>query len=114
MGELSKIVFTPRQEKEVEVLGHKVVFRGLTTRDTLEMNWDYAALTDKEADQNPKLMLKNMIEMLAPSIVSIDGAVPENKAEAMEFLLNQNQATVIELFSKSSIVPSTTAEEIKN
>ena len=113
MGNLAKIVFSAKQEKEVEVLGHKVVFRSLTTRDSLEMDFDYAELAKEENKNNPKAMLKNMIELLAASIVSIDGVAPENRQETKEWLLDQEQTSVIEIFTKSTIIPTST-EEIKN
>jgi hypothetical protein len=117
MGKLSSIIFTEKQQKEAEVLGHKIVFKSLTTRDTLSLNLDYKTITG-EANAaegiDAKAMLGNMLEMLSASIVSIDGIAPDNKAETMEFLLNQEQATILELFSKSSIGGVVTAEEIKN
>jgi hypothetical protein len=116
MGKLSSIVFNTVQQKEVEVMGHKIVFRNLTTRDALSMNLDYKTIAGAKEGEgiDAKAMLGNMLEMLASSIVSIDGVESENKADAMEFLLNQEQATVIELFSKSTMGSGVTAEELKN
>jgi len=125
MGELSKVIFKEVAVKEIEVLGHKIVIRGLTTRDSLEMDVDYTDIMKetpkakegeetKEPAINLKAMIQNMIEVLSSIIVSIDGITPDNRNETKAFLLDQEQSIVSEIFSKADVYSTKAAEEIKN
>ena len=119
MGELSKLVFKEVQQSDIEVMGHKIVLRSLTTRDSLEMDVDYANMLEetKEGEEpkvDMKAMIKNMVEMLSSIIVSIDGIKPENREETKDFLLSQEQSVLSEIFSKADVYGSKVAEEIKN
>jgi hypothetical protein len=109
---LAKVIFKEAPTKEFEVMGKKIVVRGLTTRDTIEMDIDFEAMSNSNGG-DIKLILKNIIEMLASTLVSIDGQTPDNRADAKEFLLNQEQEVVMEIFKQSDLFGTKATEEIK-
>jgi hypothetical protein len=109
---ISKIVFSKDVEKEIEVGGHKIVVRKLTTRDTLGLEVDMSALGDEKADI--KTMLTSTIDILSSIIVSVDGEKSEGKEDAKEFLLNLEQKYISEIFTKASIGGDVTEQELKN
>ena len=101
---LSSIVFKANPTREVEVLGKKIIVRGLTTKDTLDMDinllefMESAAGSDKQTDL--KTIVKGMIEFLAAAIVSIDGQIPESKEETKQFLLDQDYGIISAIFAE--------------
>jgi hypothetical protein len=109
---ISKIVFSKDAEKEIEVGGHKIVIRKLTTRDTLGLEVDMSALGDEKADL--KTMLASTIDILSSTIVSVDGEKADGKEDAKEFLMNLEQRFVTEIFTKSQIGGEVTEQELKN
>lgn len=108
---LAKVIFKENPTKEFEVMGKKVVVRGLTTKDTLDMDIDFEQMSSDSA--NIKFMLKNVIEILASILVSIDGNTPDNREESKEFLLNQSQDVVMEIFKQADVFGTKNADEIK-
>lgn len=111
---LAGIVFSPSQERVIEYKGHKVVVRNLTTKDTIEMSLDFKSMTAESADETSiKAMLSNVVEILSSIIISIDEQKPDNREEAKNFLLNQSQNDVMELFKQANVF-GVTGEEIKN
>lgn len=106
---LANISFSKNPQREIVVMDKKIVIRSLTTKDTLEMNVDYAAFAaagedGKEGKENfdIKKMLSNVVEILSSSIVSIDGQVPDSREELKSFLLAQEQEVVLAIFKEAN------------
>jgi hypothetical protein len=111
---LKNIIFTPTPVKEIEYLGHKIVIKALTLRDTLEMNLDFKAMSSTAEDADLKSMLSNTIELLCSVIVSVDGEKPDNREDTREFLLAQGQKDIMELFKLANVFDGDQKETIKN
>jgi len=111
---LSSIVFKEHPTREFEALGKKIVVRGITARDTLDMDMDLLDFMTKEGtDIDLRTTVKGMIEYLSAAIVSIDGEKPENKEETKNFLLDQEQGVVIQIFAAANAQEIQTAAEVK-
>lgn len=108
MGKLSDIVFKASLTKEFDVMGHKVVLRSLTTKDTIELN-----LEDK-SDFKTKDLLEFALKILSKAIVSIDGIVPDNGEEVIKYLETQDAEVVLNLLSKYQDISNVSETEIKN
>ena len=112
MGNLSKIVFGKNVEHSFELEGHTFVVRKLTARDVMNLEIDASEMQKEEVTL--KTMLQSTIDVLASVIVSIDGEVPDNKAETKEWLLGQEQSLINEIFTKSEIYGKDLSEDLKN
>ncbi len=95
---LADIVFKAPETKEIEVMGHKISIKTLTTKDTLEMDFDYSQLGE---DQSIKGILTGAVELLASMIVKIDDIEIKERNDIKEFLLNQEQSVIMEIFTKA-------------
>jgi hypothetical protein len=112
---LEKLVWGGEVQKEfeIEIKGakHKIVLRSLNTEDTLSM--DLNIMNQEKPDTNA--ILKDAIEMLGRSIVSIDGNVPDNISETKEFLLKKTQTgDVFKILEKFQTLSEDVQAEVKN
>jgi len=111
---LSSIVFKENPTREFEALGKKIVIRGITARDTLDMDMDLLEFMTKEGDEiDLRTTVKGMIEYLAAAIISIDGEKPESKEETKNFLLDQEQGIVIQIFAAANAEAAEAIQEAK-
>ncbi len=111
MSKLSEIVFKPVLSKEVESFGHKVTLRALNTKDNIDL--DLRPTPDGEKLNN-KDVLVLATKILSTSLVSVDGIVPDNSKEVIDFLEQQDSEVVLDLLSKYQEMTGVTEEEIKN
>jgi hypothetical protein len=111
MGKLSEIVFKPILTTEVESFGHKVTLRSLTSKDEMELN-----LPSIQEGQilNKAAILELAYKVLPKSIVNVDGIIPDNSSDILEFLQKQDSEVVFDLLSKHQGLTGITPEEIKN
>jgi len=112
---LEKLVWGQEVQKEFTVaikgVDHKFVMRSLQTEDTLEMDLN---LMSVEKPSTPDI-LKDAVEMLSRSIVSIDDAAPDSPAETKTFLLKRTQtADIFALLEKFQSLSEEIAAEVKN
>jgi hypothetical protein len=109
---LKDVVFNTNPTKKFTVQGKEIEVRGLTTKDTLELEVDFDKLLDEANTNNIKLAVDSAVKVLARTLVAIDGNKPDSVEEAKEFLLSQEQAVVMEIFNKANVFQG--AEDIKN
>ena len=111
MSKLSEIVFSPEIKKEVESFNHKVVLRSLTTADNIEMDMQ---MIDSAEKLSVKELLVLAIKTLSRAIVSVDGVVPENAQDTVNFLNKQTTEVVFDILTKYQSMVGIKVEEIKN
>jgi hypothetical protein len=113
MGNLSGIVFGKNGTEVLEVMGHKVEVKKLTTKDMIEGKIDLSIFAEDKPNMSE--LMANVVRALAFAIISIDGIKPDNHEATAEFLLNQEQSVVLTIFKKSDIFGTNVVEEeIKN
>jgi hypothetical protein len=113
MAKLSEIAFSKTLQKEFNIGGHKVVFRTLTTDDNLKLSY-----IDERADDNKSMGYKDSIlatvEILSLVLVSVDGVVNEDVADAAIFLRGLSPADFAEFFKAYQTLNPTIGEIEKN
>jgi hypothetical protein len=112
---LEKLVWGGEVTKEFDVkisgVDHKFVLRSLNTEDTLSMDLNLMS----QEKPGTVAILKDAIEMLARSIVSIDGNKPDNTEETRQFLMKKTQTNdVFAILEKFQSLSESTAAEVKN
>lgn len=108
---LSGIVFTKDPKREIEVEGHKIIVKRLTSRDSLEMESAINSVSAEKVDF--KVMLTAFIDILSVVILEVDGVKAESKADTKEFLLGLEQAHVTDIFTKAKVFGEVTPDEVK-
>lgn len=112
MGKLSELAFSKTLIKEFEIGGHKVVFRTLTTDDNLKLNY----LNDREDDKGLgyKDSILATVELLSLVLVSVDGVVNDDPADAAVFLKSLTPPDFGEFFKAYQTLNPTIGEIEKN
>ena len=110
---LASIVFKAPEAKEIEVMGHKIYIKTLNTKDTLAMDFDYSKIAE---DQSIKGILTGAVELLSSMITKIDDIEIKDRSENKEFLLNQEQSVIMEIFTKADFnqTSGVPEEDLKN
>lgn len=112
---LEKLVWGGEVTKEFDVkiggVDRKFVLRSLNTGDTLSMSLN---LMNQEKPDTVAI-LKDSVEMLSRSIVSIDGNIPDSPEETKAFLLKKTQTSdIFAILEKFQSLSDVIQAEVKN